>query len=404
MAAKRKTFIASSNLGSKDTEPLKPKIDLEYTTESQIIKKMIVDYVTPKPFAGMNSFPAQIIDILKTEDEKKDFYLNKLSRISAPKDSTTTLKSFDVFRYKARILDLDFYKPPITLEKDKTVNALTTAITPANEEIIKNNILIDYIYNTEFLAKKDEVYNIGDIVRVSFDNPNTQDFGYIEEKLVDTPEEKDSRSDFSGPAVPYNVNSPPPPINMNGNVWAPLAPPGEDTIEKDAYARGQYIGKIRLKKVGPNKFLREDAAKDFLAMQQAAKSSGISLILSSGFRTMEQQVSLYNERYNPGYLPNVPVKDARKQNSKKTLPNGKEPPTTAYPGTSNHQSGIAFDLAIPIDGWNTNEYKWLSSNAPNFGFTNDEGKSVNEAWHWTYVKKGSPPVANNSSTGDKQEG
>jgi len=331
MPGSRKTFIASSNLGSKDVEQLKPKIDLEYTTESQILKKMIVDYVTPRPFEGMNSFPAQIIDILKTEDEKKNFYLNKLSKtgLNAENSTVAGLASYDVFRYKVRILDMDFYKPIITLEKDKSVDSTNPNKNKIDEEVLRNNILIDYIYNTEFLARKDESYSIGDIVRVSFDNPNVQDFGYIEEKLAGAPEEKDPSADFSKPSAPFNQpviptgslagsGSTPPVIDMTGNPWKPLAAPDVDIIEKDAYARGQFIGKIKLKRVTPSQFLRIDAAEAFLAMKEAAKKDKINIMAGSCFRTMEQQINLYNGRYDPGYVPNVTAKQGKAQNKKKT--------------------------------------------------------------------------------------
>jgi LAS superfamily LD-carboxypeptidase LdcB len=52
----------------------------------------------------------------------------------------------------------------------------------------------------------------------------------------------------------------------------------------------------------------------------------------------------------------------------------------AKPGNSNHQNGIAIDIAVA--GADGNEvYEWLKLNAPRFGFV----RTVSgEPWHWEH--------------------
>ena len=52
----------------------------------------------------------------------------------------------------------------------------------------------------------------------------------------------------------------------------------------------------------------------------------------------------------------------------------------ARPGASEHQSGVAFDLAVSGGDGNP-VYDWLKSNATTFGFI----RTVNgEPWHWEF--------------------
>lgn len=58
----------------------------------------------------------------------------------------------------------------------------------------------------------------------------------------------------------------------------------------------------------------------------------------------------------------------------------------AVPGTSNHGLGVAVDFA-GLGGFGGKGYAWLSANAARHGWSNTEGRSVNEYWHW--VRDGS---------------
>lgn len=98
------------------------------------------------------------------------------------------------------------------------------------------------------------------------------------------------------------------------------------------------------------KLAEVNTARAYEAMRNAARSAGISISLTSGFRTMDQQRYLYNL-----YLSGRGNLAAR-------------------PGYSNHQSGLALDLGRGPGG-----QTWLDRNASRFGFR----RTVpSEPWHW----------------------
>ncbi len=94
-------------------------------------------------------------------------------------------------------------------------------------------------------------------------------------------------------------------------------------------------------------------AHAFLRWQAAADRAGVSLSISSGFRTMEEQRYLYNcyvtKNCNGGNL-------------------------AAKPGYSNHQNGEALDLA-------TSNWSWVRSTAGAYGF---RATVPGERWHYEY--------------------
>jgi hypothetical protein len=87
-------------------------------------------------------------------------------------------------------------------------------------------------------------------------------------------------------------------------------------------------------------------------------------LIASGYRTYNRQVSLKEEK----------------------------PTLAARPGTSNHGWGLAFDWNTGrSDGFESDTYRWMLENAPNYGFHNPlwaqkEGKKP-EWWHFEYIEK-----------------
>ncbi|CAF1197208.1 unnamed protein product [Adineta ricciae] len=106
----------------------------------------------------------------------------------------------------------------------------------------------------------------------------------------------------------------------------------------------------------------------FDQMATAAKAAGVSVKISSGFRTIARQNYFWNCYQT------------------KSCNNGN---LAARPGTSNHGKGIALDLntdcgkqagAKPNCGGSA-VYQWLYNNAHNYGFT----RTVqSEPWHWEF--------------------
>ena len=123
----------------------------------------------------------------------------------------------------------------------------------------------------------------------------------------------------------------------------------------------------------------EPAARAMRAMVAASKkASGVKLASSGTWRSYQQQVNLFTQRYT-----RQPGKGRSK--SWKGLTYWKKPgfAGAASPGTSNHGKGLAADLSRR--DWRTDmsaaELKWLAANGPRFGFWNTVSS---EAWHWAY--------------------
>jgi zinc D-Ala-D-Ala carboxypeptidase len=127
--------------------------------------------------------------------------------------------------------------------------------------------------------------------------------------------------------------------------------------------------------------LRQAAAEQFAAMEAAATADGINLVVISGFRTLEEQESLFFD-----------VKAERGQEATKRAE------VSAPPGYSEHHTGYAVDLGdgstpatnLNADFEKTAAFKWLETNAPYYSFElsfpkdNPQGVSY-EPWHWRFV-------------------
>lgn len=125
-----------------------------------------------------------------------------------------------------------------------------------------------------------------------------------------------------------------------------------------------------------------------LKMMNDARASGVSLMVCSAYRSQEYQKSLYDSRLDE----QVSAGKTKEAAAKAVLQ------YTAYPGTSEHQTGLAVDIVTPSyqtlnDGFaNTVAFKWLNENAQDYGFVmrypkdkEDVTKISYEPWHYRYV-------------------
>lgn len=125
------------------------------------------------------------------------------------------------------------------------------------------------------------------------------------------------------------------------------------------------IRKVGVQQNGDDAFLERDSADAFERMQQAALMDGVSLYISTAFRTYGHQALLYlqNKPWLPGGTP------------------------TAIPGWSNHQEGLALDIDVGGANWKTNRtWLWLRAHAAEYGFRDTvyyPGHPKYEAWHWS---------------------
>ncbi len=131
-----------------------------------------------------------------------------------------------------------------------------------------------------------------------------------------------------------------------------------------------------------------DATKEMIA---DARKEDVRIIAISAYRDYEYQTDLYEKKVKrlqneKGYS----VEKAREE--AKTV--------VAYPGTSEHQLGLALDLVdarhveLDTSQENTDAYKWLKKHCQEYGFIvrYPNGKTditgiIYEPWHFRYVGK-----------------
>lgn len=130
---------------------------------------------------------------------------------------------------------------------------------------------------------------------------------------------------------------------------------------------------------GDNKLVKV-AYDEFLNLWQAAHENGHDLMVTSSYRTYEEQKEIYDER-------------------KISQGERKADETAAHAGNSEHQSGYVVDMTsknepTDVEFSDSQAYKWLQENAYKYGFIEryPEGKTYltgysPESWHWRYVGK-----------------
>lgn len=130
------------------------------------------------------------------------------------------------------------------------------------------------------------------------------------------------------------------------------------------------------------KYMRKEAAKALEELFNQADEEGIYLFAVSGYRSYDRQKYLFDSRA---------AKDGFEAANR----------LTAYPGQSEHQTGLAMDVSCQSMGFDlreefgqTVEGKWLKDNAHKFGFIiryTKEAVDITgynyEPWHIRYVGK-----------------
>lgn len=152
----------------------------------------------------------------------------------------------------------------------------------------------------------------------------------------------------------------------------------------DDYSQGglrpEYAEALDLVDVGPNlvgrmQRLVPDVAASWQEMQAAARDDGITLLIVSGYRSIDYQAGLIRKKLDAGQSLNEILK------------------VSAAPGFSEHHTGRAIDIATPGSRPLTEEFessdafRWLIERAGQYGFSmsyprdNPQG-FVFEPWHW----------------------
>ena len=150
--------------------------------------------------------------------------------------------------------------------------------------------------------------------------------------------------------------------------------------------------------------LHKDVVEDFVALQNAACSAGVSLDVASSYRSIERQLLIWNNKWQgkrPLYDRNGELLNAAQLNDKEKLMAILT--WSALPGASRHHWGTDIDVydapAVESSGQSLQlieaEYQtggpcfalenWLQNNLENFGFYRPyqtyRGGVAAEPWH-----------------------
>ncbi|MCL2570902.1 MAG: M15 family metallopeptidase [Defluviitaleaceae bacterium] len=149
-----------------------------------------------------------------------------------------------------------------------------------------------------------------------------------------------------------------------------------------------YYFHPQLMAIGGGHYFDARAYRSLLDMLESARSEGLSPIVASSFRSVSRQTTLFNNRIqrfiDDGYEEDDAFEAARR--------------IVAYPGTSEHNLGLAVDIValsyqnLTENQANTPEGIWLAQNSYRYGFVlrypEDKQHITNiifEPWHFRYV-------------------
>lgn len=120
--------------------------------------------------------------------------------------------------------------------------------------------------------------------------------------------------------------------------------------------------------------LRRPAREALVRMAEAARKEGITLVVSSAYRSYEYQKTVFERT----------VKEMGKTEAERV---------SALPGMSQHQLGTAIDFGLIDDTFaKTAASKWLTMHASQFGFSLSYPQDMEkvtgyrwESWHYRYI-------------------
>jgi len=143
-------------------------------------------------------------------------------------------------------------------------------------------------------------------------------------------------------------------IPVAASAEAEASPPASWSGMPSMASGGGYSGPLAYRQ---GEGMRPDVARAFDRMEAAARRAGVSLVITSGFRSDAEQAELFAQNPDPTWV--------------------------APPGKSLHRCATELDLGPP------SAYGWLARNAPRFGFVK---RYSWEAWHFGYTE-GPPPCS-----------
>ena len=176
-------------------------------------------------------------------------------------------------------------------------------------------------------------------------------------------------------------------INTHTDKEEYKEPNNTDTSKKELMLVNKYnyldenykpdnIEKISVRYAYDDNYAPKEIVEQYEKMFYAAESAGMNLVISSSYRSFEEQKETY-EFY----------KQIKGDNVKNYA---------SLPGYSEHQTGLAFDIlkigVLTDDFDKTEEFKWLIDNSYKYGFILRYPKDKEnitkfdyESWHYRYV-------------------
>ncbi len=160
---------------------------------------------------------------------------------------------------------------------------------------------------------------------------------------------------------------------LHTELGIPLDYGGDGT--KPVYDEATELVEVGPNLVGRMQRLTPQAAEKWAEMQSSAAADGVTLLLVSGFRSVDYQARLIRKKINAGQT----VSEILAVN--------------AAPGFSEHHTGRAVDIATPGSRPLTEEFEdseafqWLQQHAGSFGFSmsyprDNAAGFIYEPWHW----------------------
>ena len=189
-------------------------------------------------------------------------------------------------------------------------------------------------------------------------------------ELTDIPEAAEAVETAWTYAIPREM--------LLGNEYIVLA--NKEHLLDETYVP-QDLVKLKCRKISSDPIqMRQEAAEALSNMFDAAKEDGITLYAHSGYRSYRTQKTMYYNRLKSN--------------------NGKDDGVVAYPGSSDHQTGLGIDVInkagigkrFTSAFAKTKEGIWLAENCQKYGFViryekdkEDITQITYEPWHLRYV-------------------
>lgn len=147
---------------------------------------------------------------------------------------------------------------------------------------------------------------------------------------------------------------------------------------------------VELKPIGSGHQIDARAYEDFRAMIQASKKDGIYVYVTSSYRDLDKQTTLYEKKVQSYVVQGYSLEDAKEKAGQ----------VVAVPGTSEHHLGLALDMVsseyrkLDEKQENTRGFQWLKAHSWEYGFilrypngSTDITGIIYEPWHFRYVGK-----------------